>query len=360
MLGRGLFLERWTCYLKNVSVTAEQRSSDTGVHMALAANINKKTDNACPWANGTDHTTPNGLEFEVVCASDMTFDDYCPSNGPTSLPARTDGVCPYHADSLEECMELCSTAQPLCQSVAYDPDMVNGYGNCYPKSAFLASGVAKSDTAMLAFGKNLGTLSASCTNGTSSTASNKDVFEVGCANDLSGFDLAQVHAGNMSSCIDSCATYSNATTGDCAAVVFDSTLQRGWQNCYLKSKTGASYSKPGTNYAVKTKNTSGQSGGSGGSSGSGGGSSDGNTNHTSKAWIAGVVVGVIAALAIIGGAIWFFLRRRRANDEPASELAANAYVAGSGKSVWAKTEADSQGRHELDHQGNLPQELPAN
>ena len=193
------------------------------------------------------------MEFTVLCDQDMPFDDYCPDNGPTST-ALQNGICPYHADSLEDCMELCSAAIPLCKAVTYNPGMDTSYGNCFTKTDFSPSNyhsTASQTARHMAVVANLATLDASCTNGSIHTSPNGEQFSVNCNNDIPNNDLHFVHSTNLSYCIDFCSTYSNATTGDCVAVVFDSSQLNGWQNCYLKSSGGAKTAKISYHYAVK-------------------------------------------------------------------------------------------------------------
>jgi LPXTG-motif cell wall-anchored protein len=53
------------------------------------------------------------------------------------------------------------------------------------------------------------------------------------------------------------------------------------------------------------------------------------STSTSKAWIAGAVVGPVVGLAIIAGLIWFFLRRRR-NQKHTAPVE-------TGSAVWSPT-----------------------
>jgi len=301
------------CYFKNQSILSTTPTRDDQTHSAFAININPTPKTACPWTNGSDHSTPNGMDFDVLCNQDMTFNDFCPWFGPTSTPQRDIGVCPYHADSLEECMELCSQTHPACKAVAYDPSMGLGYGNCYPKSDFSAS-TYKFNSANHMAVANWPTLNSSCTNGTLYTAPNNKQFTVSCNNNHMFNDLIEVHSANLSSCIDSCANYSNSTTGDCVGVIFDSTLTSGWENCWLKSANGVANSLAGFHYALMVGNVPTNTNGSSSGNNTSTGSNSASSSSSSKAWIAGPVVGGIAGIALICAGILYFLRRNKSNQ----------------------------------------------
>lgn len=354
------------CYYKSRNILSTTPVTQDQTHSAFAININTDPDTACPWTNVSDHSTPNGMDFEVLCDQDMPFDDFCPTNGPTSMPARSNDICPYHADSLEECMELCSQAHPVCKAVTYNPDMEEGYGNCYPKSDFSAStyeSAGPNPTRHMAVAANWPTLNSSCVNGSIYTAPNNEQFTVSCNDNRDYNDLIQVHSANLSYCIDSCASYSNATTGGCAAVVYDSTLNSGWQNCWLKSANGVASTAAGNHYALKIDNVPTNMNGSSSSNSTLTGSNLA-LNSSSKAWIAGPVVGGIAGIALIGAGILYFLRRNKSkqNLSPMPPGYDARYASDENKppaEQVVRYEADSSERQELSTEG-ATYELPAN
>lgn len=57
----------------------------------------------CPFKNGATYTTPNGLEFEIVCNVDYGMDagDYC-------VDGYADWTCYAHADTMEDCLNFCA------------------------------------------------------------------------------------------------------------------------------------------------------------------------------------------------------------------------------------------------------------
>ena len=87
-----------------------------------------KQDLACPYESNSTQTLDSGEEFEILCGQDFfeAGGDYCPWE---SYPSQ----CPFHTDSLDECMQRCSDAHPLCKGVSWNPDMLDGYANCYLK-----------------------------------------------------------------------------------------------------------------------------------------------------------------------------------------------------------------------------------
>ena len=54
-------------------------------------------------------TASNGMTFQIFCNTDNGGHDLCPDTDPS---------CRWHADSLEECLNHCSTNHPLCAGVA--------------------------------------------------------------------------------------------------------------------------------------------------------------------------------------------------------------------------------------------------
>jgi hypothetical protein len=317
--GIAYIFEYQLCYFKNRRIFTTTLEKDYTTHSAFAVNINTNPNTACPWTNASDHSTPNGMDFEVLCDQDLPFNDFCPLSGAASTLPRGNGLCTYHADSLEECMELCSQTHPLCKAVTYNPDMRGGYGNCYPKSDFSASGYISNPSTHMAVAANLPTLNSSCTNGSVYTAPNNEQFTVSCNENRAFNDLVQLHSANLSYCIDSCASYSNATTGDCVAIVYDSTLNSGWQNCWLKSANGVAGTLAGNHYALKIgkvpTNTNGSSSGNSTSTGSNSASSSGSSSSSSKAWIAGPVAGGIVGIALISAGMLYFLRRNKSKQK---------------------------------------------
>lgn len=113
--------------------------------------------------------------------------------------------------------------------------MSSGYGNCYPKSDVSStnfrSATLRAPTSHLAVVVNMPTVDSACSSDSTISASNGAQFDVSCNDNRANNDLVQVHAENMDACADACATFSNATLGECMGAMYDSTFKSGWQNC---------------------------------------------------------------------------------------------------------------------------------
>jgi hypothetical protein len=148
-------------------------------------------------------------------------------------------------------------------------------------------------------------ITTNCTDTGKLNAANGNVYGLQCNQNRVGNDLSVYHEVSLQKCIDNCATYDG---GKCVGVIFDGNMELGFENCYLKQGTGTPLYNSTAVFALATgtKDTSSSSSSSPSpghkSSSSGGGS---------KAWIAGVVVAVIAVLALVAG--FFIWRKRRAN-----------------------------------------------
>jgi LPXTG-motif cell wall-anchored protein len=128
----------------------------------------------------------------------------------------------------------------------------------------------------------------------------------------------------------------------------------------------------GNHYLIKTANSSesgsrvGSAGGAG-SEGSLGTPSPSNSSgsSTSKAWIAGAVIGPIVGVALVGLAVWFF-RRKRASQLPLSQPQEMPTEGHRKDHVAEKAVPSPNTYHELGgtkplgQSGLIHQELPAN
>ena len=125
-----------TCTLLATPPIASNMSRNVDYDVAIAdkAQLRSPTDVACPYGNNTVQTTHSGEQFKILCNKDFAgYGDYC----PYSLDPPYG--CHPHADSLEECMEICSKAHPLCTGVSWNVDLENGWENCYLKDDITTS-----------------------------------------------------------------------------------------------------------------------------------------------------------------------------------------------------------------------------
>ena len=279
-----------TCYQKNNTVTKANLTQAANLNSAIAqASQFSPLSTSCPYANNSIQTSADGAQYQIVCGLDLNGDDYCPQGAPS---------CPFHADSLEDCMNWCSSSHPLCAGVAYNPDLIAGYANCYPKNNATVQLVAQSDhvthTALL----QINPPNAPCS-GTSYTSGNGKIFKLSCNVGRESSDIISYHEDDLNTCLDRCANY---TSQACLGVVFDPSLQNGYENCYLKNSTGLPIYNSASSSAL-LNSYPGNSTSPSSSSSSGG--------SRSKAWIAGPVIGGLAAVALLIALAWW-LRRRSA------------------------------------------------
>ena len=274
-------------------------------------------DTACPYANLTTVTTYNGMEAEVYCGLDNLAPDYCPTG-------NSSWVCPSHATSFQQCLDICSESHPLCWGIAYDPTLITGYANCYLKNSLPtpdelpltgALNTAQYNGAILHAAvvteKNGSSIPINCTNDAEINAQDGQTFVTFCNLTQLDNDLWQVHENSLQSCIDECVTYNGEK---CVAVVYDPQLNNGWENCYLKNSTTVNTQSVGMTLAL----VSTSSGSIPSSSGSPGGS-QGSSTGGSKAWIAGPVIGGIFVLVAAAYGIFWWRKRSTSSRNRTSE-----------------------------------------
>ena len=322
------------CHCKNSSALNEGYESNLYVHTALTVNVNH-LDQDCQYPNGSIRDAIDGSQYRIYCNQDMiAVDDMCPSTSPTGNGTE---ICPTHANSLQDCMDQCSLAHPLCRAVTYHPSMIDGYGNCYFKSnisaqSFEAWNRSNDMRHMAVLSSNVGEVNSSCVNGTNYTSPLPRLaeFTVTCNFNNPVSDIITYHTQNMSACADICATYYNSSGITCAGVMFDSVMDNGWQNCYIKGSFATLEQSDGAHWLQLVQASSNSNSAN---------SSSGDTNATdtkaggsnvvtatppqslrlSKVWIAGPVSAALAgAAAIIAFIFWLARRLRRSSPIPTS------------------------------------------
>ncbi|KZM20546.1 uncharacterized protein EKO05_0011108 [Ascochyta rabiei] len=307
------------CWIRNSTTSvAGVKDSTDGTHSALVApNTYAKISTTCPEADLSTHTLDGvpGLGYTVHCNKviDSTFDT-CWSGYPKPCwdAQHLDGhfIGFYHTETLEECVRICTDQSPLCKAVSWNPGYEIGFANCWPKSGFsdndMSTPSTKNGILHTVTITSFDSVDADCPSSQDYTARGNTNFKIHCGQLNEGTNITSIHTQNITSCMDSC-----ATTDKCVGVVFDSTLQNGFSNCYLQNTTSTISNKASATFAA----LSGSSVPSSSSS-----STPGNPNPSpsddsgSKAWIAGPVVGGLAGLAIIGGAIFLWRRRKNAQN----------------------------------------------
>ncbi|KAK3686420.1 hypothetical protein LTR37_019852 [Vermiconidia calcicola] len=144
-----------------------------------------------------------------------------------------------------------------------------------------------------------------CPANLSYTSNEGDEFKINCYDGrFNAVNYTSVHQSDISGCMDHCSADSSQS---CAVVLFNFDFKDGFENCYLLNEIGVENKPFNYTFAELSRQTSGTT--SSDVSGSGPGSA------SSKAWIAGPVVGGIVLVALLA-AIFFWLGRRSRQKKP--------------------------------------------
>ncbi|RAO72251.1 uncharacterized protein BHQ10_008263 [Talaromyces amestolkiae] len=295
------YTQNQTCSYKgdgvNSTMLSTSKSDNVNVNSAIAyANQMVALDGTCPYQNNSVIETSEGMPFRIVCDQDMAgWGDYFPW-GYDYRP---------HTETMSECMEICSQAHPLCLGVSWNSDLSAGFGNCYLKNSqngSLSSDTIHTHSALV----NLPSLDAcDSVSDPQQIFSNDKTFNVTCFEGRVGSsNITSVYSANITGCIDECATYNG--TESCLAVFYDNSFDDGFENCYLLNDTGTEIAPLNSTYAelVSSDNSTSTS------------TPDSSDNSSSsKAWVAGPVVGAVAAVTIVAlGFLWWRRRAGRRQD----------------------------------------------
>lgn len=320
------------CWMRNSTTGTANMVDDTGIHAALTKSSDMTPlDSDCPAADLSTHTVGN-FGYTVHCGKVISGQyDTCWQGYPVCNQSPFIGF--YHATSLEECLNRCIEEHPLCRGVSYNPGLEIGYANCWPKTGFdnsLSTPDAKMGILHSATVTSLDRIDTSCPEDKGYTATGNKQFEIHCGQLNAGTNITSFHSQNLTACMDACAS----SDKNCIGIVFDSTLANGYENCYLQNTTSVISSKDSTTYALLSGTPLPSSSGTplpGGSNSNSNSTSTGpqaadkEDNSSSKAWIAGPVIGGILVLVLIGFAlIWW--RRRKARQLAASVSEKDGYA----------------------------------
>jgi hypothetical protein len=275
---------------------------DTGIHAALVESTDMQPlDTKCP-ATDLSTQTLGDLGYTVHCDKVIGQYDTCWSGYPSCLESPFTGF--YHATSLEDCLNTCIKEHPLCRAVSYNPGLEIGYANCWPKTGFPNS-LSTPDSSMgilhSATITSLDQVNRTCPSDTVYASGTKN-FEIHCGQLNTGTNITSLHTQNITACLDECASSDQS----CVGIVFDSSLQGGYQNCYLQNTTSVIQDQAQATYAALTdavipSSTTSPLPDQPGNSDSG---------SSSKAWIAGPVIGGIVGVALIAFALFWWRRRK--------------------------------------------------
>ncbi|PSN68907.1 hypothetical protein BS50DRAFT_327832 [Corynespora cassiicola Philippines] len=331
--GEGCFGVVWresdgNCWMRNSTTGTANMVSNDGIHAAL---VNQgemsELDTDCPETDLSTHTLngTDGIGYTVHCGKVIGQFDTCWEGYPSCLQSPFIGY--YHATSLEQCLQFCVDEHPLCRAVSYNPGLEIGFANCWPKTG--AGNTLDNPTTNMgilhsAVITSLNRIDSTCPENDKYTASDNKEFEVHCGQLNTGTNITSVHRQNITSCMDACAS----SDQNCVGIVFDSSLSGGYNNCYLQNTTSVISDRASATYALLTGTTipTASTTPSGNSGTNPPGGSDGDSDSSSQAWIAGPVIGGVAAIAIIAGAL-FWWRRRKNKQSPATvEKDGNTYA----------------------------------
>ncbi len=245
------------CWIRNstISVNSVVVSTD-GTHSALiASSTYSKIPTTCPEADLSTHTLDGvpGLGYTVHCNKVIGGFDTCWSGYPKPcwdaqhLNGNFRGF--YHTTTLEACIRICVDQSPLCKGVSWNPGYEIGFANCWPKTGFSDNALGTPPTAMGILHSvtitSFDRVDADCPSQTTYAATDNRNFEIHCGQLNEGTNLTSIHTQNITSCMDTC-----ATTSTCIGIVFDSTLQNGFKNCYLQNTTSTTSNKASATYAA--------------------------------------------------------------------------------------------------------------
>lgn len=307
---------RGKCFFKNETqvssfTAADLTYSTANVDTAIAdpAQLAVSTvSTSCPYTNESVHNATNGYPFQIECGMDIVGYDFSDDTSQNPYYAW------HHASSLQDCIDWCAKGKPLCFGVAYNADMTLGYRNCYPKSQNVSTHVNAPTTNLqrAILHASVGQINydkASCSTGVYNATGGKS-YGLTCNTLVVGDNIGLVHQDTFDKCIDYCSTYQNGSQA-CTIALYQPSASDGYQNCYLKAPTGnyQHYSQDGYHFAVLASSglvaTSNSTASSNAKKASG---------RSSKAWVAGAVIGPLVAIAlIIGSLLW--MRKRRQGEQ---------------------------------------------
>lgn len=342
------------CWLKNSTTGASDTLTFEAVTTVALVNREDMTplSEDCPAASLSNHTV-GSVGYTVHCDRDIVGFDGCWEGYPWCKGDGDPFRGFYHATSLDECLGFCLSEHPLCVAVVWNPNLKIGYANCWPKTGVSSTndrpGLDRSPMHVAAV-TSMDPIDATCPikGDTKYTAANKR-FELRCGERNTGVNITSVHTQNITACIDACAS----STEGCKAVSFDSSLLRGYQNCYLQNTTSLIVKDDQSIFAFLSDTPATPS-----PSPSNSASDTSAPSSSSKAWIAGPVIGGIAALSIIAlGLFWW--RRRESRKSTNGVNTIHEAPAPSEKYAYREpAQLDAQAKPSELSSGTISHELP--
>jgi hypothetical protein len=252
----------------------------------------------CPYTNDTMQVDSHGMQYHVLCETDKSGDGFVSSEPGTQYT-------PFHADTMLECLDWCSYNDPLCYGVAYAGSLDDGYRNCFPKQANISNEAVVPNSKFTLATATLPNTNSTCVPGIY-RGHNGVSFNMTCDTRGYGTDVNRIHTENFGACMDKCADYEPEAKDrylKCSSVSYEPSSHTGYLNCHLKGPLFKATADDDWRIAEVTE-LEGKS--------------------KSSAWIAGVVVGAIAGLVVLGGLVWFWRRRSRKTVRALSDDTAQA------------------------------------
>ncbi|CAG8981257.1 hypothetical protein HYALB_00003855 [Hymenoscyphus albidus] len=304
------------CFYKDTNVTVAGAISHGSWTLGVANRT--QLQQLPPTCNnsGKTQTTRNGLNFSVYCYQDMAGFDLCPDDAP-QCRAQSRGMPRV---LLNEASALHRRGMGLLSRNWISKLLSQEYYCSKFRQMLLQA--APSDC-----------LSRSNTN----ILANNNIFTLACDEDRSGNNITVLHAESIESCADSCGRISGENP-KCLGAVFDTKMQGGHENCYLKSAIGGRLPDQGgfifasrqdsvpSNISNATNNTTSNTSSpttnvlSGTSTSTADPNSVLGKNTSSTTTVIAPIVGAVFGVAITLALVcwWWRLRRRRQEHEDIS------------------------------------------
>jgi hypothetical protein len=305
------------CWIRNSGTNTSNLKPSPTDHSALVVRAQMASyDTTCPQPDKSIHTLSgvDGLGYTVNCNKVISGFDACFSGVPQPCEEPYFGF--HHTETLEQCLHICVDSHPLCKAVSWSPDMKTGFANCWLKTGFDDGSIQNppSDAGVLhsATITRIDPIDEKCP-ATKTYVSGRKSFDINCGQANTGTNITSIHTQNVTACMDACA----GSDKGCRGVVFDAKLGSGFNNCYLKNTTSTTADMSSAMYAVLKDAPPASS--SPADPSNTGTSTSSSSSSTSKAWIAGPVLGGIAAIALLALlALW--LRKRKVKNAGVTPL----------------------------------------
>lgn len=174
-----------------------------------AMRLVRRSSPPCPDASG--ETIGSELELTLSCGSSLDGE-------------VLDTI--DQAESLEACANFCGTFHPRCDGINFNEE----------DGCRLIGGVSRAGEAQSSFDDDSAVAdyptlpSSSCSDG-DNTAEGGQEFDAMCGQIINGGDMVQRHQRTYDECATDC-----ASTTNCVAFSFESSMDQGFMNCYLKSE----------------------------------------------------------------------------------------------------------------------------